>query len=191
MDARGLVTGTAVAAVLVAAALVGWTVAGPPRAPVSLPAQACPRSAADAAPGTGPSSVLLVPYGPVSGRVCLYRTPPGADPTAGTLAASGALDPTAAAELSGLLHPLPDAPGVCGTAGPADAPSPSAVSAAVLLRYRPGTVPTVGEELRLWLSGPAPCAFAGNGTRTVAVDATTAARLVDVAPALAALYDRG
>lgn len=173
-------TGVVVGGLLVGAALTGRAVAGPPSAPNVLPAPACPAVLADALPATWPSSTYLVPWGPVSGRVCDYPGAASAAPDAARLRTSSTLDPTAVAELAGLVEDLPAPQARCTQPEPAAGPEVGV--AVVLLRYRPGATPTVGEELRLVLGRLGPCATASNGLRTVQLDEATIERLVRLAP---------
>ncbi|MBI4940138.1 MAG: hypothetical protein HY830_05275 [Actinobacteria bacterium] len=169
-----------VGGLLVGAALTGRAVAGPPSAPNVLPPPPCPAVLADAVPATSPSSTFLVPWGPVSGRVCGYPGAAVADPGVARLAASSTLDPTAVAELAGLVEDLPDVAARCREPEPAAGPEVGV--AVVLLRYRPGATPTVGEELRLVVGHTGPCATVSNGLRTVQLDGGTIDRLVRLAP---------
>ncbi len=174
-----------VAGALVAAAGVGRAVAGPPSAPVVLPAPTCPRVLAEALPRVGPSSDDLVPWGPITARVCTYRTSSGSDAGRAAAGASTVLDATATAELAGLLHPLADAPPDCAEI--ATRPDAAAASgetvAVVLFRYRPGRTPTTGAVLRVVLRS-VPCTTASDVTRTVTVTPDVARRLADLVPVL-------
>ncbi|WP_088290526.1 hypothetical protein [Kineosporia sp. A_224] len=175
-----VVAAVVVGGLLVGAALTGRAVAGPPAAPNVLPPPQCPAVLAEALPATWPSSTYLVPWGPVSGRVCGYPGAAVAAPDVARLAASSTLDPTAAAELAGLVEDLPAPQARCTQPEPAAGPEIGV--AVVLLRYRPGATPTVGEELRLVVGRTGPCATVSNGLRTVQLDETTFDRLVRLAP---------
>jgi hypothetical protein len=187
-----------VLAVLAASATTGWAVAGPPTPPRVLPAPTCPRMLGEALPRTGPSSTDFVPWGPVVARVCRYptsRPTPAQAPPAGSVV----LDPTASAEVAGLLSALPrSVPGCTASApgGPtaaAVAPQPAGEVAVVLLRYRPGATPTVRDVLpvAVWTvdgGGPATsaCRVATNGAVRLAVPDDAARRLVEQVPSLGA-----
>ncbi|MFN0280592.1 MAG: hypothetical protein ACKVZ6_01315 [Kineosporiaceae bacterium] len=179
----------AVLAAVAAAAGAGWAVAGPPTAPRVLAAPRCPQTLGDALPRTGPSSVDVVPWGPVTGRVCRYPTQGRRTPQEAPLAGSVVLDATASAQVAGLLHPLPRP--VAGCTGP---PVPAGEVAVVLLRYRPGATPTVRDVLpvAVWTAAgddPAapPCRVATNGTVTLAVPDAARRRLVEQVPSLGAV----
>ena len=101
-----VVAGVVAGGLLVAAALAGRAAAGPPSAPAVLPPPQCPAVLAEALPVAWPSSTFLVPWGPVSGRVCGYPGAAVAEPDVARLAASSSLDPTAVAELAGLVEDL-------------------------------------------------------------------------------------
>ena len=175
----GAAAAVVVGGLLVAAALAGRAVAGPPSAPGVLPPPACPAVLAEALPVTSPSSTFLVPWGPVSGRVCRY--PAAAAPAVARLAGSSTLDPTAVAELAGLVQDLPQPAEACTVPQP-QVTGPGAGVAVVLLRYRPGATPTVGSQLRLVVGRSGPCATVSNGLRTVQLDDATIDRLARLAP---------
>jgi hypothetical protein len=175
----------AVVAVLGAAVLTGRAVAGPASAPRVLPAPSCPAVLGDALPTSWPSSTYLVPWGPVSGRVCAYPTVARVTPETAPSGQQSTLDATAVAEFAGLLEDLPAPGSRCSPAsdGAADAAAPPG-SAVVLLRYRPGATPSVGDELSLVVGRRGSCVTASNGLRTVQVDGVTLDRLLGLAPAL-------
>jgi hypothetical protein len=178
-----------VGAVLVGAGLAGHALAGPPSAPAVLPAPDCPPTLGEALPREGPVSPLVVPWGPLVGQVCLYPAVGSASPDAAPVAGTATLDPTAVAEVSGLLHPLPPAAAGC--------PRPATGDVAVLLlRYRPGATPTVADVLpvALWSAAPASgptCRRVTNGTVTLDVPQGDADRLVDRVPLLRTVLGAG
>jgi hypothetical protein len=145
-----------------------------------LPPPECPAVLAEALPATWPSSTFLVPWGPVSGRVCGYPGAAIAAPDASALATSSTLDPTAVAELAGLVEDLPAPAASCREPEPAAGPDVGV--AVVLLRYRRGATPTVGRQLRLVVGRTGPCATVSNGLRTVQLDGATIDRLIRLAP---------
>ena len=174
-----------VLAVLAGAAAAGHAVAGPPTPPRVLAAPPCPAVLGDALPRTFPSSTYLVPWGPVSGRVCAYPTAGRATPETAPVGRESTLDPTAVAQAAGLVEDLPAVSARCSDPAQVAASGPDAGAVVLLLRYRPGATPTVGDELRLVVRRAGPCLTVSNGLRTVELDATTTDRLVRLAPPVA------
>jgi hypothetical protein len=138
----------AVGALTVAAAVVGWVVAGPPGDATAITPPGCPASyrqglleAAAGRPGTV-DRLVPVPLGPVSVRVCGYAAADGAP--GARRAGSTVLDPTRTAELAALLDPQTDP----GPADPQQRASclPGASPALLLFRYKVGLPMTVAVD---------------------------------------------
>ena len=173
-----------VLAVLVVAGFVGHSFAGPATPPRVLAPPACPAVLGDALPRTFPSSTYLVPWGPASGRACAYPTFGRPTPETAPLGRTSTLDATAVAEAAGLVEDLPPVPARCTDAAAGATSGPDAGSVVLVLRYRPGATPTVGEELRLVVRREGPCLVVSNGLRTVELTDDVTTRLEELAPAL-------
>lgn len=179
-----------VLAVLVAAAAGGRAVAGPPTPPRVLPAPGCPAVLGDALPRTWPSSTYLVPWGPVSGRVCAYPTGGRPTPQTAPVGRTSTLDPTVVAQVAGVVEDLPAASPRCTDGTTVAASGPDAGVVVLLLRYRPGATPTVGDELRLVVRRTGACLTVSNGLRTAELSDAAVERLLDLAPPLATVLPR-
>ena len=179
---------TGVLAVLVVAAAVGRAVAGPPTPPRVLAAPSCPAVLGDALPRTWPSSTYLVPWGPVSGRVCAYPTAGRATPETAPVGQTSTLDPTAVSQAAGVVEDLPPVPRRCTDPAQVAAAGPDAGSVVLLLRYRPGATPTVGDELRLVVRRTGRCLTVSNGLRTAQLSDEAVDRLLILAPPLGSVF---